>query len=124
MKPLIASKKIPNRKQELIDVKNLFDLPNRKDKDYMDYLNTMFKDLDKNGMMYPIFVIKKENYWNRFSWQDDNKMGVITGSNRLRYAIDRGYTHIDSIVCNNRGDWFPLWEQTYLRFAKMRVDKK
>ena len=124
MKPLIASKKIPNRKQELIDVKNLFDLPNRKDKDYMDYLDTMFKDLDKNGMMYPIFVIKKENYWNRFPWQDDNKMGVITGSNRLRYAIDRGYTHIDSIVCNNRGDWFPLWEQTYLRVAKMRVDKK
>ena len=124
MKPLIASKKIPNRKQELIDIKDLFDLPNRKDKDYMDYLDIVFKDLDKNGMMYPIFVIKKENYWNRFPWQDDNKMGVITGSNRLRYAIDRGYTHIDSIVCNNRGDWFPLWEQTYLRVAKMRVDKK
>jgi len=59
MKPLTASKTIPDRKQELIDVNNLFDLPNRKDKDYMDYLDTMFKDLDKNGMMYPIFVIKK-----------------------------------------------------------------
>jgi len=124
MKPLIASKKLPDRKQELIDVKDLFDLPNRKDKDYMDYLDTMFKDLDKNGMMYPIFVIKKENYWNRFPWQDDNKMGVITGSNRLRYAIDRGYTHIESIVCSSRKDWFPLWEQTYLRVIKMRVDKK
>ena len=124
MKPLIASKKLPDRKQELIDVKDLFDLPNRKDKDYMDYLDTMFKDLDKNGMMYPIFVIKKENYWDRFPWQDDNKMGVITGSNRLRYAIDRGYTHIESIVCSSRKDWFPLWEQTYLRVIKMRVDKK
>ena len=59
MKPLTASKTIPDRKQELIDVNNLFDLPNRQDKDYMDYLDTMFKDLDKNGMMYPIFVIKK-----------------------------------------------------------------
>ena len=46
MKPLTASKIIPDRKQELIDLNNLFDLPNRQDKDYLDYLNTMFKDLD------------------------------------------------------------------------------
>ena len=123
MKPLTAFKTIPDRKQELIDVNNLFDLPNRQDKDYMDYLDTMFKDLDKNGMMYPIFVIEKKNYWNRFPWQDDNKMGVVTGSNRFRYAKSRGYTHIESIVCSNRGDWFPLWQQTFMRVG-MRVDKK
>ena len=123
MKPLTAFKTIPDRKQELIDVNNLFDLPNRQDKDYLDYLNTVFKDIDEKGMIYPIFVIKKENYWNRFPWQDDNKMGVITGSNRLRYAIDRGYTHIESIVCDSRSDWFPLWKKTYLRVG-MRVDKK
>ena len=115
MKPLTASKIIPNRKQELINVNDLFDLPNRQDKDYMDYLDTMFKDLDEKGMMYPIFVIKKENYWNRFPWRYDNKMGVVTGSNRFRYAIDRGYTHIESIVCDSRGDWFPLWEKTFIR---------
>ena len=123
MKPLTAFKTIPDRKQELIDLNNLFDLPNRQDKDYMDYLDTMFKDLDKNGMMYPIFVIEKKNYWNRFPWQDDNKMGVVTGSNRFRYAISRGYTHIESIVCSDRGDWFPLWEKTFMRVG-MRVDKK
>ena len=123
MKPLTAFKTIPDRKQELIDLNNLFDLPNRQDKDYMDYLDTMFKDLDKNGMMYPIFVIEKKNYWNRFPWQDDNKMGVVTGSNRFRYAKSRGYTHIESIVCSNRGDWFPLWQQTFMRVG-MRVDKK
>ena len=115
MKPLTASKTLPNRKQELIDLNNLFDLPNRQDKDYLDYLDTMFKELDKNGMMYPILVIKKEHYWNRFTWQDDNKMGVVTGSNRFRYALDRGYTHIESVICENRSDWFPLWESTFLR---------
>ena len=69
MKPLTAFKIIPDRKQELIDIKDLFDLHNRQDKDYLDYLDTMYKDLDENGMMYPIFVIKKENYWNRLPWR-------------------------------------------------------
>ena len=115
MKPLTAFKTLPDRKQELIDLNNLFDLPNRQDKDYLDYLDTMFKELDKNGMMYPILVIKKEHYWNRFTWQDDNKMGVVTGSNRFRYALDRGYTHIESVICESRSDWFPLWESTFFR---------
>ena len=35
MKPLTAFKIIPDRKQELIDIKDLFDLPNRQDKDYL-----------------------------------------------------------------------------------------
>ena len=115
MKALTASKIIPERKQELIKLDDLFDLPNRQDKDYLDYLDTMFEELDKNGMMYPILVIKKEHYWNRFNWQDDNKMGVVTGSNRFRYALDRGYTHIESVICENRSDWFPLWESTFFR---------
>ena len=115
MKPLTAFKTLPDRKQELIDLNNLFDLPNRQDKDYLDYLDTMFKELDNNGMMYPILVIKKEHYWNRFTWQDDNKMGVVTGSNRFRYALDRGYTHIEGIICKDRSDWFPLWESTFFR---------
>ena len=115
MRPLTASKTLPNRKQELIDLNNLFDLPNRQDKDYLDYLDTMYKELDKTGMMYPILVIKKEHYWKRFPWQDDDKMGVVTGSNRFRYALDRGYTHIEGIICDSRSDWFPLWESTFLR---------
>ena len=115
MKALTASKIIPERKQELIKLDDLFDLPNRQDKDYLDYLDTMFEELDKNSMMYPILVIKKEHYWNRFNWQDDNKMGVVTGSNRFRYAQQNGYTHIESIICTDRSDWFPIWESTFYR---------
>ena len=101
MKPLIASNHIPGRKQELFEIDKLFDLPNRQDKDYLDYLDTMFKDLDESGMMYPIFVIRKENYWNRFEWRgNDNQLGVVTGSNRFRYAQNRGYTHIEGIIIN------------------------
>ena len=115
MRPLTASKIIPGKKQELIDVNNLFDLPSRTDKEYMEYLATVGDDLGKRGMVWPILVIKKDDYWNRFPWQDDSKIGIITGSNRFRYARDRGYTHIESIVCGHRGDWFPLWEKTFLR---------
>jgi len=115
MKPLTASKIIPGRKQVLLDVNTLFDLPNRSDESYMQYLATVSDDLDKRGMEYPILVIKKDNYWNRLPWQDDNKMGVVTGSNRFRYALDKGYTHIEGIICENRGDWFPLWESTFYR---------
>ena len=115
MKPLTASKIIPGRKQELLDVNSLFDLPNRSDDSYIQYLATVFKDLDKRGMENPILVIEKDNYWNRLPWQDDNKMGVVTGSNRFRYALDRGYTHIESIICKNRSDWFPLWQSTFFR---------
>ena len=113
MRPLVAFKSIPDRKQQLIDVHSLFDLPNRTDKDYMDYLAVVSDDMDKRGMEHPILVIEKDNYWNRFPWQDDTKMGVVTGSNRFRYALDKGYTHIEGIIINNKSDWFTLWEKTY-----------
>ena len=125
MKLLTASKIIPDRKQELIDLNNLFDLPNRQDKDYLDYLNTMFKDLDESGMMYPIFVIRKENYWNRFKWRgNDNQLGVVTGSNRFRYAIDRGYTHIESIICKSRNEWLEQWNNTFYRVKSDLTDSQ
>ena len=76
MRPLTASKIIPGRKQQLLDVHSLFDLPNRTDKDYMDYLAIVSDDLDKRGMEWPILVIKKDGYWDRFPWQDDNKMAI------------------------------------------------
>jgi len=116
MKPLTASKIIPGRKQELIKLDDLFDLPNRSDENYMEYLSTVFKDMDKRGMENPILVIRKEGYWNRMPWTGtDTQLGVVTGSNRYRYAVDRGYTHIEGIICKNRGDWFPIWESTFYR---------
>ena len=115
MKLLTASKIIPGRKQQLLDVHSLFDLPNRTDKDYMDYLAIVSDDLDKRGMEYPILVIKKDGYWDRFPWQDDNKMGVVTGSNRFRYALNKGYTHIEGIICDSKSDWFTMCESTFYR---------
>ena len=87
---------------------------NRQDEDYLKYLKTMFEELDNNPMRWPILVIKKEHYWNRLPWRGtDEQYGVVTGSNRFLYALDRGYTHIESIICTDRSDWFPLWERTF-----------
>ena len=116
MRPLTASKIIPGRKQELLKLDDLFDLPNRSDESYLEYLGNVFKDIDKRGMENPILVIRKEGYWNRMPWTGtDQQYGVITGSNRYRYAVDRGYTHIEGIICKNRGDWYTLWESTFYR---------
>ena len=116
MKPLTAFKTIPGKKQQLLKLDDLFDLPNRNDKDYLDYLAQVSDNIDENGMKYPILVISKEHYWNRFPWHGgDDKLGVVTGSNRFRYAQNRGYTHIEGIICQNRSDWYPLWESTFYR---------
>ena len=116
MKALTASKIIPGRKQELIKLDNLFDLPNRSDESFLEYLGNVYKDMDNRGMENPILVIRKNDYWNRLPWTGtDTQLGVVTGSNRFRYAVDRGYTHIEGIICANRGDWFPLWESTFYR---------
>ena len=116
MKALTASKIIPGRKQELIKLDNLFDLPNRSDESYLEYLGNVYKDMDNRGMEHPILVIRKNDYWNRLPWTGtDTQLGVVTGSNRFRYAVDRGYTHIEGIICTNRGDWFKLWDSTFYR---------
>ena len=116
MKALTASKIIPERKQELIKLDDLFDLPNRSDESYLEYLGNVYKDMDNRGMEHPILVIRKNDYWNRLPWTGtDTQLGVVTGSNRFRYAVDRGYTHIEGIICTNRGDWFKLWESTFYR---------
>ena len=60
MKALTASKIIPGRKQELIKLDNLFDLPNRSDESYLEYLGNVYKDMDNRGMENPILVIRKK----------------------------------------------------------------
>lgn len=125
MKPLTASKIIPERKQELLKLDDLFDLPNRTDENYMKYLTDVYKDLDKKGMENPILVIRKQDYWNRLPWTGtDTQLGVVTGSNRFRYAVDRGYTHIEGIICTSRSDWFPLWETTHFRVKSGLTDSQ
>jgi hypothetical protein len=113
---ILTARNIIRKNQILLDLDTLLDLPNREDENYMEYLKTVKDDLDKNGMLNPILVVEKKNYWNRLPWRDDNKKyGVVTGSNRYRYAIDNGYELIESIVCTGRNEWFDLWSKTFFR---------
>ena len=115
MKILNAYNKIEEN-QILLDVNILLDLPNRNDEAYFDYLKTIKDDLDKNGMQNPLLVIEKKNYWNRFPWRDESKKyGVVTGSNRYRYAIENDYDLIECIICKNKTHWYDLWNKTFFR---------
>lgn len=124
MKLLTASKIISGKKQELFDVNNLFDLPNRTDDNYMQYLATVMKDMDTRGMENPIIVVEKKNYWNRLPWQDDNKLGVVTGSNRFRYAQERGYDKIEGIMIYSRSEFLDLWNKTFYRVKSDLTNNK
>ena len=66
--------------------------------------------------MNPLLVVEKKNYWNRFPWRDESKKyGVVTGSNRYRYAVDNGYDLIECIICTSRNQWLDLWNKTFFR---------
>ena len=113
MKILNACNKIEEN-QILLDVNTLLDLPNRNDEAYFEYLKTIKDDLDKNGMHNPLLVIEKKNYWNRFPWRDESKKyGVVTGSNRYRYAVENGYDLIECIICTSKNQWLDLWNKTF-----------
>ncbi len=95
MKPLTASKIIPGRKQELLKLDDLFDLPNRQDENYLEYLANVHKDLDKKGMENPILVIRKEGYWNRLPWTGtDTQLVVVKEEKERRDAGTPGQPHI------------------------------
>ena len=102
--------------QILLDVDLLLDLPNRDDDSYNEYLKNVKDDLEVNGMMNPLLVVEKKNYWNRFPWRDESKKyGVVTGSNRYRYAVENGYDLIECIICTSRNQWLDLWNKTFFR---------
>jgi len=99
----------------------LFDLPNRQDKDYMDYLDTMFKDLDKNGMMYPILYTDLEHYWLKEKrWPKDTQgnylpgIGVHTGNKRVRWAKENNYDFIESYIVTCREQKDAIVTHTFL----------
>jgi len=102
--------------QILLDVNLLLDLPNRDDDSYNEYLKNVKDDLEKKGMLNPLLVVEKKNYWNRFPWRDESKKyGVVTGSNRYRYAVENGYDLIECIICTSRNQWLDLWNKTFFR---------
>ena len=113
---ILTANNIVKEGQILLDVDLLLDLPNRDDDSYNQYLKTVKDDLEVNGMMNPLLVVEKKNYWNRFPWRDESKKyGVVTGSNRYRYAVDNGYDLIECIICTSRNQWLDLWNKTFFR---------
>ena len=113
---ILTANNIVKEGQILLDVDLLLDLPNRDDDSYNEYLKTVKDDLEVNGMMYPLLVVEKKNYWNRFPWRDESKKyGVVTGSNRYRYAVENGYDLIECIICTSRNQWLDLWNKTFFR---------
>ena len=113
---ILTANNIVKEGQILLDVDLLLDLPNRDDDSYNQYLKSVKDDLEVNGMMNPLLVVEKKNYWNRFPWRDDSKKyGVVTGSNRYRYAVENGYDLIECIICTSRNQWLDLWNKTFFR---------
>ena len=113
---ILTANNIVKEGQILLDVDLLLDLPNRDDDSYNQYLKTVKDDLEVNGMMNPLLVVEKKNYWNRFPWRDESKKyGVVTGSNRYRYAVENGYDLIECIICTSRNQWLDLWNKTFFR---------
>jgi hypothetical protein len=113
---ILTANNIVKEGQILLDVNLLLDLPNRNDDSYNEYLKTVKDDLEVNGMMNPLLVVEKKNYWNRFPWRDESKKyGVVTGSNRYRYAVDNGYDLIECVICTSRNQWLDLWNKTFFR---------
>jgi hypothetical protein len=113
---ILTANNIVKEGQILLDVDLLLDLPNRDDDNYNQYLKTVKDDLEVNGMMNPLLVVEKKNYWNRFPWRDESKKyGVVTGSNRYRYAVENGYDLIECIICTSRNQWLDLWNKTFFR---------
>src|SRR6056300_1169764 len=113
---ILTANNIVKEGQILLDVDLLLDLPNRDDDNYNQYLKTVKDDLEVNGMMNPLLVIEKKNYWNRFPWRDESKKyGVVTGSKRYRYAVENGYDLVECIICTSRNQWLDLWNKTFFR---------
>ena len=84
MKILHANNKIPKSQYYFLD--ELFSLVDRNDTEFLQYYKTVEKNIDKIGMKYPIVITSEKYYWGSKKWKDKNKLGVVVGTNRLRYA--------------------------------------
>jgi hypothetical protein len=62
-------------------------------------LESLMKDLDENGMTHPIIV----------SW---NAYNVSVGHQRVWYAKEKGYTHIDCYHIENQKQWEQVFQYT------------
>jgi len=110
MKILKAKNKIQNSNFYFLN--QLFSLPNRTDKNFLEYQKKVFKDLSLNGMSYPIIITLKEYYWSKLPWKDNTKYGILCGSNRYSYALKNNYDKIEAIFVKSKIDYINLWKKT------------
>ena len=96
-------------------ITELFSLVDRTDEQYENYYIKVKQDIDKNGMKHPILLTSKQYYWGSKKWKDDNKLGVIAGSNRLRYAIENNYTGIQGVFVKQLKEYKKILDDTYIR---------
>jgi hypothetical protein len=73
-----------------------YDNPNEKQKHN---LSKLFQSLDKHGMVHPIII----SY---------NGYQVSVGHQRVWYARQRGYTHIDCYHISNQTEWEQVFNFT------------
>ena len=63
-------------------------------------LYSLYKDIKQNGMTHPIIIC---------GWNNDN---VSVGNQRLWYAKQNGYTHIDCYVVKNDNEYLKVFHYT------------
>ena len=100
MKILHANNKIPKSQYYFLD--ELFSLVDRTDTEFLQYYKTVEKNIDKIGMKYPIVITSEKYYWGSKKWKDKDKLGVVVGTNRLRYAIKNNYTMIEGVFIKKK----------------------
>lgn len=110
MKVLKAKNKIKD--SDFYFINDLFSLPNRKDKNFLEYQEKIFKDISLNGMTNPIIITLKKYYWSKLSWKYENKYGIVCGSKRYRYALENNYDKIEAVLVKSKLEYINLWKKT------------
>ena len=65
------------------------------------------ESLPVSGMKWPIMICSYENYWKKDTlWKDidTDKMGVVNGNQRVLWAKENNYTHIEALEVKTRDE--------------------
>jgi hypothetical protein len=73
----------------------------------------------KDGMKYPILITDYNTYKNEWSktnnWFDEtDKYGVVTGNQRLKFAIEENYDYIEAIIVKSKSERNKIQKDTYI----------
>ena len=102
-KILYAKKSLPENlshfEYKIVKIDDLHNLANISEFVYRKISESIFE----KGMMWPITVCKYENHWNIKLWKKPSmRLGVTNGNQRVYYAKQNGYTHIQAIEVMNK----------------------